>query len=198
MLDKDIAQVLRKIAREVGARPAEGALERVEFGRREKAVFYGAGRENLPENCKKVGSDVRGAKTEKIETSGELRNLLFGRWFRAALGTLLDNFNLQNSPVARALGLRPQSALVFGPSGAGKTQLVHEVCRAFPGLAAFRVNSTQIYSQYVGESEQNLLKVFAAARRAAPALLVFDHVDALFGRERGKGDQTGVTERVLA
>ena len=90
--------------------------------------------------------------------------------------------------MARALGLRPQSVLVFGPSGAGKTQLVYEACRALPRLAAFRVDSTQIYSQYVGESEQNLLRVFAAARRAAPALLIFDHVDALFGRERGRGD----------
>lgn len=141
--DGEIVEVLRKIAKEVGSRPAEGALERLEPGRLEKRLFSAEDAEN-----------VQGAeKSERIESAADLRSLIFGRGFKNALDTLVENFQLQNSPVARTLGLRPQSALVFGASGSGKTELVGYVAKSLPKLTFFRVDSTQIYSQYVGESE---------------------------------------------
>lgn len=42
--DEEVVEVLRKVAREVGARPAEGALERLEPGRFGKVLFSGADR----------------------------------------------------------------------------------------------------------------------------------------------------------
>ena len=146
---ENAVSVLRRIAREVGARPPEGALERLEPERFGKVLFSGEGCENQPENRflgQKIEEGQKIEKVGKIENKAGVRRLLFGSGFAAALGELVENFRLQDSAVARELGLRPQSALVYGPSGVGKTQLVYEACRALPHLAAFRVDSTQVYS----------------------------------------------------
>ncbi len=45
----------------------------------------------------------------------------------------------------------------------------------------FQVDLSGVVSKYIGETEKNLDKVFRAAERAG-AILLFDEVDALFGK----------------
>ncbi len=45
----------------------------------------------------------------------------------------------------------------------------------------FRVNLNQIVSQYIGETEKNLTRVFETAQKKS-AVLLFDEADALFGK----------------
>ena len=58
---------------------------------------------------------------------------------------------------------------------------------AFGALAAefdrslFHVHLSGVVSNYIGETEKNLDKVFRAAKRAG-AVLLFDEADALFGK----------------
>ncbi len=77
----------------------------------------------------------------------------------------------------RGLGI---AALFHGPSGTGKT-LTAEVIANELEVDLYHVDLSQIVSKYIGETEKNLEKIFAAAERAG-ALLLFDEADALFGK----------------
>jgi SpoVK/Ycf46/Vps4 family AAA+-type ATPase len=67
-----------------------------------------------------------------------------------------------------------------GPSGTGKT-LTAEIIAGELGLDLYRIDLSQLVSKYIGETEQNLAKVFAAAE-ASPVVLFFDEADALLGK----------------
>jgi SpoVK/Ycf46/Vps4 family AAA+-type ATPase len=49
------------------------------------------------------------------------------------------------------------------------------------------VDLTQVISKYIGETEKNLERVFAAAA-LAQAVLLFDEADALFGKRTDAAD----------
>jgi len=48
-------------------------------------------------------------------------------------------------------------------------------------LDLYRIDRSQVVSEYIGETEKNLSRVFAAAE-ASGAILLFDEADALFGK----------------
>jgi SpoVK/Ycf46/Vps4 family AAA+-type ATPase len=77
----------------------------------------------------------------------------------------------------RAEGLK---ILFAGPSGTGKS-MASSVLAAGLGLDLFRIDLAGLVSKYVGETEQNLERLFAAAHDAN-AVLLFDEADALFGK----------------
>jgi SpoVK/Ycf46/Vps4 family AAA+-type ATPase len=82
---------------------------------------------------------------------------------------------------ARKLSLgRGVSALFAGPSGTGKT-MAAEILAAELGLDLYRIDLAGVVSKYIGETEKNLDRVFAAAEDAG-AILFFDEADALFGK----------------
>lgn len=72
------------------------------------------------------------------------------------------------------------AALFAGPPGSGKT-LAAEVVAGELGRELYRVDLSGVVSKYIGETEKNLERAFAAAE-AAQAVLLFDEADALFGR----------------
>jgi len=78
---------------------------------------------------------------------------------------------------SRGLGL---SALFSGGSGTGKT-LAAEVLARELQLDLYRIDLASLVSKYIGETEKNLARVFAAAE-ASGAILLFDEADALFGK----------------
>jgi AAA+ superfamily predicted ATPase len=77
-------------------------------------------------------------------------------------------------------GARSTSALLAGPPGCGKT-LAMEIIAGEIGQPAWHCNLAGIVSKYIGETEKNLEKVFAAAERSN-AILYFDEADSLFAR----------------
>ncbi|MFP5365238.1 MAG: AAA family ATPase [Thermoleophilia bacterium] len=77
----------------------------------------------------------------------------------------------------RAQGL---VAMFAGDSGTGKT-LAARVLAAELGLELFRIDLATVVSKWLGETEKNLDRVFAAAQ-GANAMLFFDEADAVFGR----------------
>jgi SpoVK/Ycf46/Vps4 family AAA+-type ATPase len=72
------------------------------------------------------------------------------------------------------------SALFAGASGTGKT-LAAEVLAHELRLDLYRIDLSQVVSKYIGETEKNLRRVFAAAETGG-AVLLFDEADALFGK----------------
>lgn len=84
--------------------------------------------------------------------------------------------------------------LLYGPPGTGKTMIAkaiaHEIDAAF-----FVVSPAQIMSKWVGEAEQNIRKLFEAAKSESTSVIFLDEVEALVPRR--KSDSSTVMQRVV-
>jgi hypothetical protein len=83
-------------------------------------------------------------------------------------------------------GAHGLSVLFAGESGTGKT-MAARVLAADLGLELFSINLATVVSKFVGETEQNLERIFVAAE-GSNAILLFDEADALFGRRSEVSD----------
>jgi SpoVK/Ycf46/Vps4 family AAA+-type ATPase len=94
----------------------------------------------------------------------------------------------------RALGVKRPAVglLLHGPPGTGKTMLAR-ACAQQVRASFIAVELSAIVGAHVGESERTLASLFASARRAAPAILFLDELDALFV---GRGGGGGSTDRL--
>jgi AAA+ superfamily predicted ATPase len=81
---------------------------------------------------------------------------------------------------------RGTTALFAGPSGTGKTMAAQVLARSL-GLDCLRIDLAGVVSKYIGETEKQLKAVFESCERA-PALLLFDEADALFGKRTQVSD----------
>ena len=71
-------------------------------------------------------------------------------------------------------------AVFSGASGTGKTMAAEVIAQEL-GTNLFRINSKQVMSKYIGETEKNLARLFEMAQRKN-YILFFDEADALFGK----------------
>ena len=78
------------------------------------------------------------------------------------------------------------AALFAGPSGTGKTMAAEVIANEL-SLDLFRIDLSRVVSKYIGETEKNLERIFAAAVRSNSVLL-FDEADALFGKRSAVND----------
>ncbi|WP_241430470.1 ATP-binding protein [Natrinema limicola] len=81
-------------------------------------------------------------------------------------------------------------ALFKGPSGTGKT-MAAEVLAADVGMALYKIDLSTVVSKYIGETEENLERIFQAGAQSN-AILLFDEADAVFG---DRADVTDATDR---
>jgi hypothetical protein len=72
------------------------------------------------------------------------------------------------------------TALFVGPSGTGKT-IAAEVIANEIELDIYKIDLASVVSKYIGETEQNLDRIFTAAEDAN-VVLFFDEAEALFGK----------------
>ena len=72
------------------------------------------------------------------------------------------------------------NVLFYGSPGTGKT-MAAEVIASELQLDLYKIDLSQIVSKYIGETEKNLNRIFAAAANSN-AILFFDEADALFGK----------------
>ncbi len=90
----------------------------------------------------------------------------------------------------------PRGILLWGPPGTGKTLLAKAV--ATQARANFlAVNGAQLYSRWVGASEQALQEVFTRARQAAPCVIFIDEIDTLVPIRGDDQSDSGVSARVV-
>ncbi len=84
--------------------------------------------------------------------------------------------------------------LLFGPPGTGKTMMAkaiaHEIDASF-----FVISPAQILSKWVGEAEQNVRRLFDAAKEEAKSVIFIDEIEALVPRR--KSDSSTVMARVV-
>jgi len=92
------------------------------------------------------------------------------------------------------LGARiPRGVLLVGPPGTGKTLLARAVAGE-SNVPFFSVSASEFVEMFVGVGASRIRDAFATARKAAPAILFIDEIDAV-GRQRGAGLGGGNDER---
>jgi cell division protease FtsH len=88
------------------------------------------------------------------------------------------------------LGARvPKGVLLVGPPGTGKTLLARAVAGE-AGVPFFSISGSEFVEMFVGVGAARVRDLFEQARKAAPAIIFVDELDAL-GRARGVGPQAG-------
>jgi transitional endoplasmic reticulum ATPase len=86
--------------------------------------------------------------------------------------------------------------LLHGPSGVGKSMLVKALANE-SGVNFILVNGPEVFTKWLGESEEAIREVFRLARQVAPAILFFDQLEAIAPR-RGAHEGSMTTERVVS
>ena len=94
-----------------------------------------------------------------------------------------------------SLGARmPKGILLVGPPGTGKTLLARAVAGE-AGVPFYSISGSEFVEMFVGVGAARVRDLFEQARKAAPAIIFIDELDAL-GRARGAGNiQGGNDER---
>lgn len=97
--------------------------------------------------------------------------------------------------IATIEGLIPRGMIFWGPPGTGKTLFAKAIAASL-GAAVQVVNGPELKSRWVGESEENLRRIFIQARQSAPSLIVFDELDS-FAAQRGTYTGSGVEHSMV-
>ncbi|RHZ57043.1 hypothetical protein Glove_395g6 [Diversispora epigaea] len=95
--------------------------------------------------------------------------------------------------------------LLYGPPGTGKTLMARQIGKMLNAREPKIVNGPEILNKYVGQSEENVRKLFADAEKEYKAkgedsglhIIIFDELDAICKQRGGRSDGTGVGDNVV-
>ena len=101
---------------------------------------------------------------------------------------------LRNPDKYTAIGAKiPHGILLVGPPGTGKTLLARAVAGE-AGVQFLSISGSDFMEMYVGVGASRVRDLFDQAKKAAPAIIFIDEIDAV-GRKRGSGLGGGHDER---
>lgn len=146
-------------------------------GGNSKVMNFGKSRARIsdPSKTKITFKDVAGAKEEKEE-----------------LEEMVDF--LKNPKAYIEMGARiPKGVLLVGPPGTGKTLLAKAVAGE-ANAPFFSISGSDFVEMFVGVGASRVRDLFEQAKKAAPAIIFIDEIDAV-GRHRGAGLGGGHDER---
>lgn len=147
-------------------------------GKDGNSVFsFGSNKARLtsPKDMKVKFADVAGSKEEKEELS-EIVDFLKAPKKYHDLGAKI-----------------PKGVILYGAPGTGKTLLARAVAGE-AGVPFFYISGSDFVEMLVGAGASRVRSLFADAKKAAPAVIFIDEIDAV-GRKRGAGLGGGNDER---
>ncbi len=101
---------------------------------------------------------------------------------------------LKNPAAYTEMGARiPKGVLLVGPPGTGKTLMAKAVAGE-AGVQFLSISGSDFVELYVGVGAGRVRDLFDQAKKAAPAIIFIDEIDAV-GRQRGSGLGGGHDER---
>jgi AAA family ATPase len=102
----------------------------------------------------------------------------------------IKNSNAVTSPL---LSLFPiKGVLLMGPSGVGKTSLIKHLATVVPDVKFLFVNTRDLLSKFVGESEKRISAIFKDAKAIKPAVVFFDDIHILCNKKDVGGENSSV------
>lgn len=116
---------------------------------------------------------------------------------RSEILDILARKDASTSPaeIDRLETLIPRGMIFWGPPGTGKTLFAKAMATEM-GAAITIVSGPELKSRWVGESEENLRRIFHKARQSAPSIIVFDELDS-FASARGTYTGSGVEHSMV-
>ena len=95
--------------------------------------------------------------------------------------------------------------LLFGPPGTGKTLMARQIGKMLNSKEPIIVNGPEILNKFVGQSEENVRKLFQAAEQeykekgeaSGLHIIIFDELDAICRQRGGKQDGTGTGDSIV-
>ena len=126
----------------------------------------------------------------------------FGAIFRRAFASrifppgLIDKLGIQHV----------KGILLYGPPGTGKTLIARQIGKMLNSREPKVINGPEVLNKYVGQSEENIRKLFADAEKeykekgdeSGLHIIIFDELDAVCKqRGSGAGGGTGVGDSVV-
>uniref|UniRef100_A0A0N4ZS76 Peroxisomal ATPase PEX1 n=1 Tax=Parastrongyloides trichosuri TaxID=131310 RepID=A0A0N4ZS76_PARTI len=87
--------------------------------------------------------------------------------------------------------------VLYGPPGCGKTLIAKAVANEF-NTTFISVKGPELLNQYIGQSEENVRKLFEKARQASPCIIFFDEMDSLCPSQGRSSDSGGVMDRIVS
>jgi SpoVK/Ycf46/Vps4 family AAA+-type ATPase len=117
----------------------------------------------------------------------------------ATLKVWLDGRGASFSARARAFGLpEPRGLLLLGVQGCGKS-LTAKAIASHWRLPLLRMDVGNVFSSYMGASEENMRRSIRTAESLSPCVLWLDELEKAFAGASGSGDlDSGTTRRVFA
>jgi transitional endoplasmic reticulum ATPase len=104
---------------------------------------------------------------------------------------------LRHPQLLTASGLPPHvGALLHGPPGTGKTLLAKAIANEC-GVNFISVDGPEIFTKWLGESEEGVRQIFRIARQVAPTVVFFDQLEAI-APIRGQHSGAMTTDRVVS
>ncbi|MBN2429138.1 MAG: AAA family ATPase [Deltaproteobacteria bacterium] len=177
-----LRRVLGKM-REEGINPTDAdysavTVEQADFLSAFRETEPSAMREFLPERPKIKLKDVGGLHEVKKNLSMVMD---------ICLGTSAEEKDTK--------AILPRGFFFAGAPGTGKTMFAKALAGEFE-LPVLTVNSSALYSKYIGESEKGIAEVFKKAKHIAPCILLLDEVDTLAPTRSAISD-SGIGQRVV-
>ncbi|KAF2876524.1 vesicle-fusing ATPase [Massariosphaeria phaeospora] len=95
--------------------------------------------------------------------------------------------------------------LLFGPPGTGKTLIARQIGKMLNAREPKVINGPEVLNKYVGQSEENIRKLFADAEKeykekgdeSGLHIIIFDELDAVCKQRGTSGGGTGVGDSVV-
>jgi hypothetical protein len=141
-----------------------------------------------------VPADI--ARFGRVHQPGDAEAPILTGPVRAAVHRWL--VELQCEEDLKAVGLTPRrTGILSGPPGCGKTTLAHHLSARL-GVALVEVNMQTLVGMHLGETGNNLHKLFAAAKARHQELVLFlDEVDAIATKRKSDGSACGNEQNAM-
>lgn len=102
---------------------------------------------------------------------------------------------VRDEDLAEIDAIVPKGVIFHGPPGTGKTFFAKAMANALNATIII-VSGPELKSMWVGQSEENIRKIFFKARQSAPSIIVFDELDS-FASSRSARSSTEVNHSMV-
>ena len=182
----DVEGSLREVVHHFDLDPE--SIARVAASARGTARLRGepVSRHDIWQACRAFGRRRLGGLADRIDADFDWDDIVLPAGARAQLEEIAAQVRhratvYEDWRFARRLPRgRGVTVLFAGPSGTGKTMAAEVLARELD-LDLYRIDLAGVVNKYIGETEKNLRRIFAAAEESG-AILFFDEADALFGK----------------
>lgn len=108
--------------------------------------------------------------------------------------------------IVEKLGIQHVKGMIlYGPPGTGKTLIARQIGKMLNAREPIIVNGPEVLNKFVGQSEENVRKLFIAAEQEYKSkgeesslhIIIFDELDAICKQRGSKNDGTGVGDSVV-